>query len=124
VKRLLALAAVVAMLLVAVTTPAAPAAAATQCGDGNHWCVGAERKHNRLFLIFAGFGYHGSYRVCVTPPKAKEVCRTFGLVPNGTGANASSVLFTKHFPHARKGQYHVRWIYAGKQVGKSMAFTP
>jgi hypothetical protein len=121
VKRLAVLTAVAATLgLIA----AAPAPATTQCGPDNHWCASAIRLHGRLFLTFAGFGYQGTYRVCVTPPKAREVCRTFGLVPNGTGANASSVLFTKHFPHARKGRYHARWLYADKQVGKSIAFTP
>jgi hypothetical protein len=119
--KLLLLSAVAATLVLA---PAAPASATAQCGPGNHWCIAVQDDHGRTLLAFAGFGYTGDYRLCVTPPKAKEGCKTFGLRPNGTGANASTVAFTRHFPHARKGKYRVRWLYHDQQVGKTMTFTP
>jgi hypothetical protein len=122
VKRL-ALAAMLAMV-VAPATVATAAASDTQCAPGNRWCTAILRHHGRVALAFAGFGYTGTYDLCVTPPKAKERCRTFGLQHNATGASSSTVQFARHFPHARKGRYHVRWLYGGKQVGKSMAFTP
>ena len=120
-KSLLALSAVVGALLLAA---AAPASATAQCGPDNRWCVAVQHHAGHLVFAFAGFGYTGTYRVCVTAPKSKELCRTFGLRPNGTGANASSVQFAQHFPHQRHGRYKVRWVYVGKQVGKTMTFTP
>jgi hypothetical protein len=119
--RAFALAATVATL---VLLPAARASAKTQCAPGNRWCVAVLRPPHKVVLSFAGFGYQGAYRLCVTAPKAKEGCKTFGLRPNGTGANASSVVFARHFPHSRKGTYRVRWLYHDQQVGKTMTFTP
>jgi opacity protein-like surface antigen len=120
--------ALAALLAIAVAPAGIAAAAAspsdTQCASGNHWCTAILRHHGKVALAFAGFGLTGTYDLCVTPPKAKETCHTFGLQPNATGASSSAVQFAKHFPHAHKGRYHVRWIYADKQVGKSMAFTP
>ena len=114
----------VAAVLFALASPAKAVPPEAQCAPANHWCIAVLRHHATVVFAFAGFGYTGTYQVCVTPPKAKERCKTFGLRPNGTGANASSVQFAKNFPHRRHGRYRVRWLYADKQVGKSMTFTP
>ena len=114
----------IAVAPASIAAAAATAASDTQCASGNHWCTAILRDHGKVALAFAGFGLTGSYDLCVTPPKAKERCKTFGLRPNATGASSSTVQFARNFPHARKGRYHARWLYAGKQVGKSMAFTP
>jgi len=108
--------------------PAAPAAAAShdfRCASDNHWCIGAFVKHGHRSLDVAIFHVHGRYRVCVTPPGAgqRETCQTYTLVLNGAGAMASSVRFTKHFPHTRSGRYHVRWIVGGKQLGPTLWFA-
>ncbi|HWI74987.1 MAG TPA: hypothetical protein VNT55_23700, partial [Baekduia sp.] len=86
-------------------------------------CIGALVKHGKRFLDITGFELRGRYRVCVTPPGAAERCKAFTLTPNGTGARASSIAFAKHFPHARSGRYKVRWIYAGKQLGRTLTFS-
>jgi hypothetical protein len=118
-------AAVTVMIAIAAT---ASASAATfkdvkECGPATRWCHGVFDKHGRLFLDLAGFGLNGSYRLCVTPPEARERCKSFGLQPNATGASASSVRFTSHFPHRRHGRYHARWIYDGRQLGRVLAFS-
>jgi hypothetical protein len=94
-----------------------------QCAPDARWCVGAFMKHGRRFLDIGAFDMHGRYQVCVTPPRAGERCKSFTLVRNATGANASSVAFTKHFPHARRGRYAVRWLYQGRQVGPVLRFS-
>lgn len=103
---------------------ASPASAAEpfQCGPNDRWCTGTFIKHGQRFLDITGFDLQGRYRVCVTPPGARERCKAFTLVPNGTGANASSIRFTKHFPHARPGRYRVRWVYDGRQLGRTLTF--
>ena len=122
-RRLAAAGAAAALALTA--APAARAAAPDphQCAAANRWCIGAFLKHGRRFFDIAGFDLRGRYRVCVTPPRARERCRTFTLTPNGTGARASSVSFTKHFPHARAGRYRVRWVYGGAQLGRTLTFS-
>jgi hypothetical protein len=110
----------------AALTAAAPspalAAEPFQCGPNDRWCNGTFIKHGQRFLDITGFELRGRYRVCVTPPGARERCKTFTLVRNGTGANASSIRFTKHFPHARSGRYRVRWIHDGQQLGRTLTF--
>jgi hypothetical protein len=123
VRRLLAYALAAAFLLVAPTVASA-AKNVVQCGPGNRWCITVLDKHGRIFFDIAGFDMKGSYRLCVTPPKAAERCKTFGLRANATGAHASSVRFTTNFPHRRKGRYRVRWIYDGRQVGRAITFSP
>jgi len=122
VRRVLA-AALPATTLALIAAPA-PARAADpfKCASDNHWCVGAFMKHERRFLDIGGFDMKGAYRVCVTPPGAAERCRSFKMVRNAGGAYASSIRFTKHFPHARRGRYAVRWIYDGHQVGPVLRF--
>jgi hypothetical protein len=120
------LATLAAVLLVTLSPPAAEANTrdVNECGPKNRWCHGVFNKHGRVFLDIAGFDFTGRYRVCVLPPRAdRESCRRFGLRPNGTGANASSVRFTRNFPHARHGRYRVRWFYEGRQVGRRLTFT-
>jgi hypothetical protein len=121
------LAAGVVALTAVLLAPAAEAARTkdvNQCAADNRWCHGVLNKNGRVFLDFAGFGLKGRYRVCVRPPaSARERCRVFKLKPNGTGANASSVRFTRNFPHRRHGRYTVRWIYGGRQVGRALTFT-
>jgi hypothetical protein len=94
-----------------------------QCAAENRWCAGVFDQHGRRVFKLAGFGMHGRYRLCVTPPGAGERCRSFALVPNPTGAGASTVSFAGHFPHARPGRYHVRWVYDDRQLGRTLAFT-
>jgi hypothetical protein len=94
-----------------------------QCAPANRWCNGVFLQHGRRVFKLAGFDLHGRYRLCVTPPEARERCHAFGLAPNGAGANASTVSFAGHFPHARPGRYRVRWIYGGDPLGHTLAFT-
>lgn len=111
----------------AIAAPAPPPAHAAQdphqCDAAMKWCVGAFMKHGRRFLDVAILDETGRYRVCVTPPRAKARCKSFTLVKIATGAGFSSVAFTKHFPHARRGRYAVRWTYEGHQVGPVLRFT-
>lgn len=117
------LAATLALAHLAVAPSPARAADPFKCASDNRWCVGAFLKHGRRFLDITGFDMKGRYRVCVTPPGAQERCKAFTLVRNAGGANASSVRFTKHFPHARHGRYAVRWTYEGRQVGPVLRFS-
>lgn len=123
--------ALVVAALVAATTVFVPIAQATPkpgpgeaifCGPGERWCVAVFNKHGRRTLNITGFDLRGPYRVCVTPPGAHERCKTFTLVRNGAGAYSSDVRLTNHFPHARHGRYLARWIYQGKQLGRTLAF--
>jgi hypothetical protein len=123
VTRRQTIAAAIALTLAAPSAAPAAAKGVNACGPGNRWCHGILDKHGRLFLDLAGFGLKGSYRLCVTPPEARERCKSFGLQPNATGASASSVRFTSHFPHRRHGRYHARWIYDGRQLGRALAFS-
>jgi hypothetical protein len=119
--RLAALVAAVAVL--AALPSAARAADPHQCGPDNRWCIGALVKGGKRFLEISGFDLRGDYRVCVRAPGAgRERCRTFALRRNGAGAYGSSVAFARHFAHARTGTYRVRWIYDGKQLGRTLAF--
>ncbi|MCW3004752.1 MAG: hypothetical protein JWQ20_4050 [Conexibacter sp.] len=115
--------AAVAIAIAAV--PAVPAAAkdVNECAPATRWCHGVFDKHGRLFLDLAGFGLKGSYRLCVTPPKARERCKSFGLRRNATGAYDSSVRFTSNFPHRRHGRYRARWLYDGRQLGRILSFS-
>ena len=116
-----------AALAATVAPPAAAGAAAAplphQCAPENRWCDGVFLERGKRVFKLAGFDLHGRYRLCVTPPGARERCLGFGLTPNATGANASTVSFTGHFPHARSGRYRVRWVYADHQLGRTLAFT-
>jgi hypothetical protein len=116
------LGAVLACAHLAATPSPARAADPVKCAPDNQWCVGAFLRKGHRFLDIFGFDFKGRYKVCVTPPRAKERCKTFKLVRNASGANASSVRFTSHFPHARRGTYAARWIYDGKQVGSVLRF--
>jgi hypothetical protein len=94
-----------------------------QCAPEDAWCIAVFHKtDHRIHLELAGFQVSGRYRLCVTPPKRSETCRSFTLRPQGNGANISSVIFTRNFPHATHGRYHVRWIYGGRQLGRTLAF--
>ncbi|HMJ37641.1 MAG TPA: hypothetical protein VK501_27290 [Baekduia sp.] len=118
--------AALALALAFVSLPAADASAAKlpfQCATANRWCTFVLSKSGRIHFDIAGFDLQNRYRVCVTPPSAKERCKTFGLRPNPTGANSSSVRFTTNFPHARHGRYRVRWVYEGRQLGKVLSFS-
>lgn len=125
-RRLVAVAlAVAALALLASLAPApTPARAADpfKCASDDNWCVGAFLRSDRRFLDVFGFDMKGRYQLCVTPPRARERCKSFTLVRNASGARASSVRFTKHFPHARHGRYAARWLYHGKQVGPVLRF--
>jgi hypothetical protein len=92
------------------------------CGPGERWCVAVFNSAGRRTLAISGRDIHGPYQVCVTGPKSKERCRSFTLVPNGGGGHQSRVRFADHFPHARHGRYKARWIYRGKQIGKTLSF--
>jgi hypothetical protein len=118
----LALALIAVAALTGVAPSPASAAEPFQCGPNDRWCNGTFIKHGQRFLDITGFEMQGRYRVCVTSPGARERCKAFTLVPNGTGANASSIRFTKHFPHARPGRYRVRWVYDGRQLGRTLTF--
>lgn len=95
---------------------------AISCGPGERWCVAVFNKRGRRTLNITGLSLRGRYSVCVTPPGFHERCRTFTLVRGGTGAYTSDVRFADHFPHARHGRYEARWIYQGKQLGRTLAF--
>jgi hypothetical protein len=92
------------------------------CGPGERWCVAVFNSAGRRTLAIYGLDIKGPYRVCVTPPGAHERCRTFTLVPNGGGGHQSRIRFADHFPHARHGRYKARWIYQGKQLGRTLSF--
>jgi hypothetical protein len=95
---------------------------AISCGPGQRWCVAVFDKRGRRTLNVTGFDLRGSYQVCVTPPGAHERCKSFTLVRKPAGAYGSDVRLTKHFPHARHGHYQARWIYQGKQLGRTLSF--
>lgn len=126
--RIAARAAAAAALAALALVPAAAAAPipgpneTIQCGPDERWCSGAFLKHGRRFLDLSGWDLRGRYRLCVTPPRARERCKAFPLRPTDTGAHGSSIAFARHFPHARSGRYRVRWIYGGRQLGRVLAF--
>jgi hypothetical protein len=119
---LMPLAAVLVATPLAASPSPARAADPLKCAPDNQWCVGAIVRNGHRSLDIFGFEMKGRYKVCVTPPRAKERCKAFKLVRNASGANASSVRFTRHFPHARRGTYAARWVYDGKQVGPVLRF--
>jgi hypothetical protein len=115
------------LALLALAAPAAPAGAASKlpftCGPEHRWCIGVFDQRKRLVFTVYHFDVRGRYDLCVTPPGAKERCRTFGLRRNQTGAFASTVDFRRNFPHRRHGRYRVRWILGGAQLGRTQSFT-
>jgi hypothetical protein len=116
--------AALAVVLLGMTAAAAPAKKGTlKCGPKNRWCVAILERHGRLFFEVFDFDHQGKYQLCVTPPKARERCKTFKLIANGTGANASSIRFTNNFPHQRHGRYKVRWVIDGSQLGPTLTFS-
>lgn len=117
--------------LIALAATLAPTAAAAPkpgpgeaifCGPAEQWCVAVLNSAGRRTLAIYGLDIRGPYRVCVTAPKSKERCHSFKLVPNGGGGHQSRVRFAEHFPHARHGHYKARWIYQGKQLGRTLSF--
>jgi len=119
----------VALAGLALLAPAAALAApipspgeAISCGPGERWCVAVFDKHGRRTLNITGWDLRGPYQVCVTPPGARERCKSFTLVRTTTGAYGSDVRLARHFPHARHGRYRARWIYQGKQLGRTLTF--
>jgi hypothetical protein len=122
------LGAAVCALAATVATPHAGAATkpgpgeAISCGPGDRWCVAVFNKRGRRTLNITGWDLRGFYQVCVTPPGARERCKAFTLVRTATGAYGSDVRLTKHFPHARHGRYAARWIYQGRQLGRTLSF--
>ena len=95
---------------------------AISCGPGERWCVAVFNMSGRRTLNITGWDLRGRYRVCVTPPRARERCKAFTLVRSATGAYGSNVRLARHFPHRRHGRYRARWIYDGKQIGRTLAF--
>jgi hypothetical protein len=95
---------------------------AIQCAPGERWCTAVFNSAGHRSLTIYGFDVRGRYRVCVTPPKAHERCKSFTLVPNSGGGAESRVRFAQHFPHARHGRYKARWTYQGKQLGRALTF--
>lgn len=119
----LALAAAAALLApAAVAAPTPGPGEAIFCGPGERWCVAVLNSAGHRTLAVSGLDIRGPYRVCVTPPKARERCKTFTLVPNGGGGYQSRIRLAEHFPHARHGRYKARWLYQGKQLGRTLSF--
>jgi hypothetical protein len=121
--------ALVAVLAVAATlapttgaTPKPGPGEAISCGPSERWCVAVFNSAGRRTLAIYGLDIQGPYRVCVTPPRARERCRTFKLVRNAGGGHESRVRLAQHFPHARHGRYKARWIYQGRQLGRTLSF--
>jgi hypothetical protein len=118
-------AALLVAALVAAGAQAAPKPGpgeAIQCAPGERWCIAVLDSAHRRTLAIYGFDVRGRYQVCVTPPKAHERCHAFTLVTNSGGGAESRVRFADHFPHARHGHYKARWIYQGKQLGRTLSF--
>jgi hypothetical protein len=115
------LAAAALLAPVAAAVPIPGPGEAIFCGPGERWCVAVFNSAGRRTLAVYGLDIRGPYRVCVTPPEAHERCKTFTLVPNGVGAE-SRIRLAEHFPHARRGRYKARWIYRGKQLGRTLSF--
>jgi hypothetical protein len=117
-----------AVLVAVLTVPAAHAAPkpgpgeAIQCAPGERWCIAVFDSAGRRTLAIYGFDVRGPYRVCVTPPRAHERCKAFTLVPNSGGGAESRIRLANHFPHARHGRYKARWLYQGKQLGRTLSF--
>jgi hypothetical protein len=116
------------LALVALLVPAAAAAPipgpgeAIQCTPGERWCIAVFNSSGRRTLALYGFDVSGRYKVCVKPPGARERCKAFTLVRNAVGGHESRVRLTRHFPHRVRGRYQARWIYHGKQLGRTLRF--
>jgi hypothetical protein len=132
VRRALA-SAIAAALLALLAVAAAPGGAgatpipgpgeAIQCAPGERWCIAVFNSGGRRTLAIYGWVVRGRYRVCVTPPRSRrERCKSFTLVVNGHGGAESRVRLARHFPHGRHGTYRARWIYQGKQLGRTLSF--
>jgi hypothetical protein len=106
----------------AAATPIPGPGEAISCGPGERWCVAVLNSAGRRTLAIYGLDIEGPYRVCVTAPGSRELCKAFTLVPNGGGGHQSRVRLAEHFPHARHGRYKARWIYHGKQLGRTLTF--
>ncbi len=124
--RRAALLAVLAALLttgvVAHADPIPGPGEAIQCAPGERWCIAVFNSAGRRTLAIFGFQPRGPYRVCVTPPRGRERCKGFKLVVNGHGGAESRVRLARHFPHKVHGRYKARWIYHGKQLGRTLTF--
>ena len=95
---------------------------AIQCAPGERWCIAVFVSAGRRTLAIYGFDVRGPYRVCVTAPEARERCKPFTLVPNSGGGAESRIRLANHFPHGRRGHYKARWIYHGRQLGRTLSF--
>jgi hypothetical protein len=75
-------------------------------------------------LFGFGIGVRGtatSYQLCVRAPSGIERCRQFALsAPNGAGVRTSAVVCPQD---EGVGNYFVRWVIAGQQLGVTLPFT-
>jgi hypothetical protein len=123
-RRAAALGALGVLVAVAPAPAQNPASDAHYCSPTGDYCIGIFVKQGvGRTLDVSGFALRGRYTLCVRRPTGHSDCRGFALKPNAAGAYASSVRWTKHFPHRARGRHRVTWRYEGATLGRVLSFT-
>lgn len=81
----------------------------TYCSQSGDVCYGIVRRSGALYLELTTFEkYFSTYRLCVTPPGARERCRRYAVRRQGR-LYGSIVRWYGNFPMRRRGVYRVAW---------------
>jgi hypothetical protein len=111
-RRLLLLAVGASLLggvLAADGEPARRTPLKTYCSPSGDLCYGIVRRSGAIYLELTTFEkYFSTYRLCVTPPGARERCRRYAVRRQGR-LYGSIVRWRGNFPMTRAGVYRVAW---------------
>lgn len=104
-------------------TPVSPSAtAASYCSRSGDVCYGVKREQGAIVLrINTVARYFDRYRLCITDPRPRRVCRTYRIVKSGK-IYGSSVRWARNFPNAGSGVYRASWHALGNRLGPVLTF--
>ncbi len=117
----------VALVLAAVTSPGAPAAAeaaTSYCSpETGDFCIGAVKRNGVRYISMTSFAHRGLVRVCITKGTSRD-CRRFRLrrLPDASGLYEFRARWSRHFPNRGPGRYLVRFSQAGVRIGPTLSF--
>jgi hypothetical protein len=102
--------------------PGAAPPVASYCSPSGDVCVGVFRNGRgfRLELSTAA-RYFARYRLCVTSPRGRAVCRSFPIRRSGQ-VFSSSVRWRRNFPDVGPGVYRATWSLGDRPLARTLRF--
>jgi hypothetical protein len=118
--RIAATAVVLAALVLAASAAGRPRD--KYCSPTGDYCTSALRSGGTVKLRISTFSFSGRYRLCVTPTRGAQTCKSFLLRRRG-GQWVSEVVWYRNFPNKGTGFYKVTWHYGGVRLGPPLTFA-